>query len=74
VKDDERYLVVGNFRQDASQARVHVPWDELKGRNWRLYDALTGEAYDRSGDEMRDTGLYVDLGPWQCHLFRVGAL
>jgi len=50
-----------------------VPWDELRGKSWRLHDALSGEAYDRSGDEMRDAGLYVDLGPWQCHLFRVAA-
>jgi hypothetical protein len=74
AKEEERCLVVVNFRQDASQARVHLPWDELKGKSWRLHDALSGEAYDRSGDEMRDAGLYVDLGPWQCHLFRVGAL
>ena len=33
----------------------------------------TGETYDRSGDEMRDSGLYVDLGPWQGHLFQVRA-
>jgi len=72
AKGDERHLVVVNFRQEASQARVHVPWDELRGKSWRLFDALSGEAYDRSGDEMRDAGLYVDLGPWQCHLFQVG--
>jgi len=73
VRENERHLVVVNFRQDASQARVHLPWDELKGRNWRLCDALSGEAYDRSGDEMRDAGLHVDLGPWECRLFQVRA-
>ena len=57
-----------------AQARVHVPWDELGRKTWRLDDALSGEAYDRSGDEMRDAGLYVDLGPWQCHLFQVRPL
>ncbi len=73
AREGERHLVVVNFAQDASQARVRVPWDELGGRSWRLYDALSGEAYDRSGNEMRDAGLYVDLGPWQCHLFQVRA-
>jgi hypothetical protein len=68
---EERRLVVINFRQDVSQARVQVPWDELRGRSWRLSDALSGETYDRGGDEMRDAGLYVDLGPWRCHLFQV---
>ena len=74
VKDDERCLIVINFRQEAAQARVRVPWDELRGKQWRLNDVLSGESYDRSGDEMRDAGLYVELGPWKCHLFQVGAL
>jgi glycosidase len=71
VKNDERYLVVINFHQETAQARVHVPWDELRGRMWRLKDVLSGESYDRSGDEVWDSGLYVDLGPWKCHLFQV---
>jgi hypothetical protein len=74
VKDDERCLVVINFRQEASQARVHVPWDELRGKSWRLNDVMSGESYDRSGDEIRDAGLYVDLEPWKCHLFQTRAL
>jgi hypothetical protein len=74
VKDDERYLIVINFRQEASQVRVHVPWDELRGKTWRLNDVMCGESYDRSGDEIRDNGLYVDLGPWKCHLFQARAL
>ena len=74
AKEDERYLVVINFRQEAAQARVHVPWDELRGKQWRLNDVLSGEAYDRNGSEMRDAGLFVELGPWKCHLFQVCAL
>jgi hypothetical protein len=74
LKDDERRLVVIHFGDGAAQARVQVPWDELRGRTWRLDDALTGSVYDRSGDEMREPGLYFDLGPWTCHVFRVSAL
>lgn len=71
AKDGERSLVVVNYREGPSQARVHVPWDDMRGKVWRLHDVLSGAAYDRSGDEMQDAGLYVDLGPWQCHLFRM---
>jgi len=74
AKGDERYLVVINFRPETSQARVHVPWNELRGKGWRLNDVLSGEGYDRNGSEMRDAGLYVDLPPWKCHLFPVCAL
>jgi hypothetical protein len=69
VKGEERCLVVVNFSGQTSQALVHVPWDELRGRTWRLADALSGEVYDRSGSEMRDSGLYVDLPPWGYNVF-----
>jgi len=71
VRDEERYLVVVNFSEGVAQARVHVPWDELRGRTWRLVDVLSAETYDRNGDEMRDTGLYINLGPWQYHFLRL---
>ena len=74
VKDEERCLTVVNFSDGSAQARVQVPWDQLRGKQWRLNDVLSGEAYDRSGDEMRDDGFYVDLGPWKYHLFQVRAL
>jgi len=72
--DDELFLVVVNFSNERSQARVRVPRDELRGKTWRLFDPLAGATYDRSGDEMRDSGLYVDLGPWMYHFFRLHPL
>jgi hypothetical protein len=74
VKNDKRYLIVVNFTGGTSQALVRVPWDEVRGKTWRLNDVLSGEIYDRSGNEMRDAGLYVDLKPWECHFFQVHAL
>lgn len=73
AQGDERYLVVIHFADGTAQARVQLPWDELRGKTWRLDDVLSDEVYDRDGDEMRNTGLYVDLGPWACHVFRVSA-
>ncbi len=74
VKDDDRCLIVINFCHETVQARVHVPWDELRGKQWCLSDVLSGESFDRSGDEMRDAGLYVELAPWKCHLFQMQML
>ncbi len=74
VKDDQRALIVVNYGPAPAQARVHVPWDELRARQWRLDDALSADAYDRDGNEIRDSGLYVDLGPWHCHVFQMRAL
>ena len=71
VKDGERCLVVMNFSDGTSQALVRVPWDEMREKRWRLDDRLSGETVERSGSDMRDAGLYVELGPWKCHLFQV---
>jgi hypothetical protein len=73
AKGDDRVVVAVNYAPHAAQARIHVPWDELRGQQWRLDDLLSGGIYMRSGDDMRDAGLYVDLAPWQCHLFEVRA-
>ena len=69
--EGRRYLIVVNFSDGMAQGRVHVPWDELRGKVWHLTDVLSGEIYERDGDEMRDAGLYVDLGPWKYHLFKL---
>ena len=74
IRDKERYLIVVNFSGGTVQARVHVPWDELRGSTWRLRDELSGAIHDRSGDELRDAGLYVALKPWECHFFKVNPL
>ena len=74
VKQDDRCLIVVNLSDSSAQAHVQAPWDEIRGKTWRLDDALSGVTYDRNGDEMRDPGLYVDLGPWSCHFFRLDRL
>jgi hypothetical protein len=74
MKGDERCLIVVNFSAASTQALVRVPWDALRGTMWRLSDVLSGEIYDRSGNDMRDAGLYVELKPWQCHVFQMRAL
>jgi hypothetical protein len=64
---DERRLIVVNLSAEPSQGLIRVPWDDLAGRAWRLTDVLTQSMYDRNGTDMRDAGLYVDLGPWHVH-------
>ena len=70
-RDGERALILVNYAEVTSQALVRVPWDELRDRMWRLEDRLSGQSYERNGFDIRDAGLYVDLKPWQCHLFTV---
>jgi hypothetical protein len=68
-KDEQRCLVMVNLSDRKAQARVRVPWAVL-GETWVLNDAISGATYDRKGDELQSLGLYVDLGPWNCHVFQ----
>ena len=69
---DERYLIAVNFSGTPSQAVIHMPWEDLRGRAWRLSELLSVESYERGGDDLADSGLFVYLGPWKWHLFRLG--
>jgi glycosidase len=71
INGDDRCLIVVNLSESAAQGKVEVPWDDWRGKTWRLADPLSGDTYDRSGDEMRNQGLFVDLKPWACHFFRL---
>jgi glycosidase len=71
-KGERRRLTVVNLSDSPSQARIRVPWDDVRGRSWRLTDELSGVAYERDGNEMRDPGLFVDLGPWGYNVFLIG--
>ena len=68
-KGDEHYLIAVNLSDTAAQARIRVPWDGVPGHMWSLNDKLSGRTFDRSGDDLASSGLYVDLGPWNSHLF-----
>ena len=68
---NSRHLVVVNLSDAAAQARVHIPCqDDLRGAAWTLSDALTGQSFERDGDELADEGLYVGLDPWGSYLLR----
>ena len=70
VLADERYLIVVNLSDQLSQARVRAPWAGLEGETVSLVDGLSNARFERSGDEMQGQGIYVELGPWACHLLR----
>ena len=67
----ERHLIVINFSDTPSQALVHPPWGDLRGRALRLSDSMAGEAFERNGDDMADHGLFISLDPWRWHFFRL---
>ena len=69
--DNDRRLIVVNLAEHAAQARVLVPWEEVRGATWRLTDAFSGWSRNRDGNEMVATGLYVELEAWGFYFFQV---
>jgi hypothetical protein len=64
---DRHHLIVVNLSDHQSQGRVRMPGLNLSGRSWQLVDLLSGDVFERDGNEMTDPGLYVDLRPWGYH-------
>jgi glycosidase len=67
---ESRWLVVVNLSDTTAAGLVRGPWTDLRGRLCQLEDPTNGVTYQRAGDALCD-GLYVQLGPWSWHLFRV---
>jgi hypothetical protein len=62
--------VVVNLSGARSQGRVEVPWEELMNISCRLTDLLTGAIYEREGEEMFNSQLYIDLEAWAFHFLK----
>src|SRR6516164_1013649 len=69
--DWDRYLIVVNLSDRPAQAHVHLALNDYEGQGWTLIDKLSGATYERSGDELSASGLYVNLGPWNSHFMTV---
>ncbi|HVX59899.1 MAG TPA: alpha-amylase family glycosyl hydrolase [Pirellulales bacterium] len=71
----EEWLVAAvNYAANQSQCYVRLPFDELSGSQWRLDDLLGDASYVRDGNELLAKGLYLDVAPWQRHVFSVSRL
>ncbi|SDW46509.1 Alpha amylase, catalytic domain [Nitrosomonas communis] len=67
-KGTDRHLIVVNLSASRSLTQARLPWTDLAGCFWRLADPLQKTVFDRAGDELQTSGLYVDLEPWGYHL------
>jgi Alpha amylase, catalytic domain len=68
---EERLIVVVNYAPNQSQCYVRLPFLNLGNRHWKLEDLLNDAQYDRDGSDLESRGLYLDVPPWQSHVFLV---
>jgi hypothetical protein len=67
-------LVAVNYAPNQSQCYVRLPFADLGDCSWRLQDQLGDAAYDRDGNDLKSRGLYLDMRPWQAHVFLLSRL
>ena len=60
-----------NYAPHQSQCYVRLPFPDIGGRSWRLKDLMGPASYDRDGNDLMSGGLYLDVAPWQCHVFEM---
>ena len=70
----ERLVVAVNYAPNQSQGYLRLPFTDLPGCQWRLQDVIGAASYDRGGDDLQARGLYLDLPPWQYHVFELRPL
>lgn len=62
-------LVVVNYTDTESRGKIKLP--ASGSGDIQLTDEITGETYNRSLSEMKETGLFVELGPFKTHLLSI---
>lgn len=70
----ETLLISVNYAPNQSQCYVKLGDWCGRGPRWRLEDQLADIHYDRDGVDLAERGLYLDLAPWQAHVFSLRPL
>jgi glycosidase len=71
---DERLLVAVNFAPNQSQCHVRLPFDDLAGHRWKIQDLLGGAAYERNGNDLQASGVYLDEPAWRAQVFTISKI
>ena len=73
-KDGQRIIIVANFAPHHSQCYLKLPFQELQGLQWNFKDMMSEDFYMRDGNALQAAGLYLDMRPWQYHVFEISKI
>jgi glycosidase len=71
---ERRLLLAVNYGPTQAQTYATVATTGLRGRNFTLVDLMSDARYQRAGDELAATGLYLELPPWGYNVFELTAI
>jgi hypothetical protein len=69
--DGAKLLVAVNYSAQPAECYVRLPFAGLAGGAWQLRDIVGTDIYQREGDDLNARGLYLNVPPWQCHVFEM---
>ena len=69
--NDKHQLVVVNFSPNPSQGHIQIDEIDYGLYDWTFIDLLNQKSYTYKGKDLSDYGLYVDLMPWNGHIFDI---
>ncbi|MBI2194017.1 MAG: alpha-amylase [Planctomycetes bacterium] len=67
--DRDGLLVTVNYGPTRGQCYVELPFPLLAGKRFLLRDLLSQAWYERDGDALVSSGLYLDMPEWGYHVF-----
>jgi glycosidase len=71
AEEGRRRVIAVNYAGTQGQCYVRLPFADLAGRPVRLVDLMSPARYDRDGSDLVSRGLYLDVPPWNYHVFEL---
>ncbi|PZU93219.1 MAG: alpha-amylase [Pseudanabaena sp.] len=70
-QDGKRAIAVVNYAPNQSQCYLKMPWSDLSNSIYQLRDLMGTVEYNRSGESLLTSGLYLDMPAWGYHVFEL---
>lgn len=68
TNNERKRLVIVNYSREVSQGKINIPLNNYPEK-FKLKDLLNSKTYYRKTKEVKNDGLFVELGPYKSHIF-----
>ena len=66
-----RLLACVNYSASNGQCYIPTPFPEFANKHWKFDDLMSETSYDRVGNDLLKSGLYLDILAWSYHVFDI---
>ena len=66
-----RLLACVNYSASNGQCYIPTPFPEFANKHWKFDDLMSEASYDRVGNDLLESGLYLDIPAWSYHVFDI---